>query len=297
MYRDYLRKQDYAHSTVESYIHAKSRFTGWCGLNGYQPETIDYKACLLYVKDLQKPRNGKRVTKRTVKFHVGSLKIFFNYLIDENHRSTNPFSNMNIRGIKRTVNHNLLSFEELEDLYFSYPIRNIKAPYHPSVAVRNKVITGLMVYQGLSTTSLKSLKLEHVHVENGTIYIPSTRKTNSRTLELKSCQVIPLLQYIEQDRQILQEGIQNYTDDLFPLNSNRFSFVVREVIKRLKRINHKVKDIKQVRASVITHWLDQHNVRQVQYMAGHRYISSTESYVQDDLENLHEIVDSLHPIG
>jgi len=32
-------------------------------------------------------------------------------------------------------------------------------------------------------------------------------------------------------------------------------------------------------------------------MAGHRYISSTERYVQDDLENLHEMIESFHPIG
>jgi len=31
-------------------------------------------------------------------------------------------------------------------------------------------------------------------------------------------------------------------------------------------------------------------------MAGHRYISSTERYVQDDLENLHELIENLYPI-
>ena len=31
-------------------------------------------------------------------------------------------------------------------------------------------------------------------------------------------------------------------------------------------------------------------------MIGHRYISSAERYVQDDLENLQEVIDNLHPI-
>lgn len=69
------------------------------------------------------------------------------------------------------------------------------------------------------------------------------------------------------------------------------------MFKKLKQISHKVKDIKQVRASVITHWLNHYNIREVQYMAGHRYISSTERYVQDDLESLQEIIESLHPIN
>lgn len=45
------------------------------------------------------------------------------------------------------------------------------------------------------------------------------------------------------------------------------------------------------------YWLKHYNIREVQYMAGHRYISSTERYQQDDLESLHELIESLHPIG
>ncbi|WP_299213255.1 hypothetical protein [uncultured Dokdonia sp.] len=40
-----------------------------------------------------------------------------------------------------------------------------------------------------------------------------------------------------------------------------------------------------------------HNIREVQYMAGHRYISSTERFLQDDIENLQEMIDNLHPIN
>ena len=32
-------------------------------------------------------------------------------------------------------------------------------------------------------------------------------------------------------------------------------------------------------------------------MAGHRYISSTERYLQDDLESLQEMIERLHPVG
>jgi len=32
-------------------------------------------------------------------------------------------------------------------------------------------------------------------------------------------------------------------------------------------------------------------------MSGHRYISSTERFLQDDIENLQEMIDNLHPIN
>jgi integrase/recombinase XerD len=149
----------------------------------------------------------------------------------------------------------------------------------------------------MNTTALKSLKLEHVHIEKGIIYVPSTRKTNGRTLELKSWQILPLSQYLEKHRDIIQDELQNYSQALFPLNSNRFDIITGQLYKKLKRINHKVVSPKQIRASVITHWLSEYNIREVQYMAGHRYISSTERYVQDDLENLQEVIESLHPIS
>ena len=70
-----------------------------------------------------------------------------------------------------------------------------------------------------------------------------------------------------------------------------------DILKKLKKTNHKVTNANQIRASVITNWLKQYNLRQVQYLAGHRYISSTERYLEDDLENLHDMVNNFHPIN
>jgi integrase/recombinase XerD len=297
MYLQYLKENRYSNGTIKTYDDTKSQFIAWCEVKDYDPHTISYRECLEYVKKLQTGKQGKRLSQSTVKHKVGALKIYFNYLIDQELRFDNPVQNINIRGVKRTLNHNLLEFAELEDLYYSYPTHNIEFPCSPSVAIRNKVITGFIVYQGMNTTALKSLTVDHVHVEKGIVYIPSTRKTNGRTLELKSQQILPLVQYLEKHREILQEELQNYSQSLFPINSDRFDIIRVQLYKKLKRINHKIVSPKQVRASVITHWLSEYNIREVQYMAGHRYISSTERYLQDDLENLQEVIESLHPIG
>jgi integrase/recombinase XerD len=295
-YGQYLKEQDYAKTTIDSYLIAKSRFIEWCDSKGYEAETIDYKSCLEYAKKLQRTRNGKMPSKSTVRHQIGALKIYFNYLVDENYRGDNPMESMNIRGVKRTLNHNLLEFEELEDLFYSYPTRNIELPSSPHVAMRDKVITGMMVYQGLNTTALKTLKMEHINLERGKIYVPSTRKTNSRELEIKSPQILSLAEYINVNREAIQNSIGCHSETFIPQNSDRFA-VTYWLFKKLRRINHNVKDTKQIRASVITYWLQHHNIREVQYMAGHRYISSTERYVQDDLESLQEVIEMLHPIN
>ena len=51
---------------------------------------------------------------------------------------------------------------------------------------------------------------------------------------------------------------------------------LHHMFRRLKRIYPEIKNAGQIRQSVITHWLKTHNLREVQYMAGHRWVSSTD---------------------
>jgi len=79
--------------------------------------------------------------------------------------------------------------------------------------------------------------------------------------------------------------------------SEHFRNIITKLIQKLRRQNSKVKSIKQIRTSVITHWLKLYNLRQVQYMAGHRFVSSTEAYFINDLDDLQEDINKYHPIG
>ena len=72
---------------------------------------------------------------------------------------------------------------------------------------------------------------------------------------------------------------------------------MQKLTKSIKAINSKIKDVKHIRASVITNWLKVHNLRKVQHMAGHRYVSSTEAYQLNNIEELTEDIRKYHPIG
>jgi len=292
-YKSYLKKEKYSNTTIESYAIQAKKFIAWSKRNHTNPEQIDYKKILNYIKYLQR----KGTTKKTVKHKIGTLKIYFKYLLSEHYRVDNPIDNINIKGVKRITNYHLLEADELEDLYYSYETENIKDPYHRLTAKRNKVIIGLLVYQGLNTTELKQLALEDLQLNKGKIYIKSGIRSNSRTLELKSWQVIELLEYVNEVREEIQRRKSIENERLFIPNNARLSNTIQEILKKLKKINHKVVNNHQIRASVITNWLKHYNLREVQILAGHRYISSTERYVEDDLESLHEIVNNFHPIS
>src|SRR5690606_7760053 len=59
--------------------------------------------------------------------------------------------------------------------------------------------------------------------------------------------------------------------------------IASRILKAMKGNNQKVKGCSSLRTSIIINWLMNHSLRKVQYMAGHRYISSPEKYFQDDL--------------
>jgi integrase/recombinase XerD len=292
-YKRYLQKENYTKSTIKSYENGAETFIKWCKRNHTNPDLIDYKTILKFIKYLQR----KGTTKKTVKHKIGTIKIYFKYLLSENYRVDNPVENINIKGVKRIINYNSLEADELEDLYYSFETENIKDAYHKLTAKRNKIIVGLLVYQGLNTNELIHLELEDLQLYKGKIYIKSGARSNSRALELKSWQVIAFLEYIKEVREEILERKSLETNRIFIPNNARLGNTVQHIIKKLKKTNQKVKNIHQIRASVITNWLKQYNLRQVQVLAGHRYISSTERYLQDDLESLHEIVNNFHPIN
>ena len=89
------------------------------------------------------------------------------------------------------------------------------------------------------------------------------------------------------------------TDRLFigdgGINSE-ISNKITQLMISVRKLNPNVLNAKQIRASVITKWLRMYNLREVQYLAGHRYISSTESYLENEMEGLKEEVDMFHPL-
>lgn len=287
---------------MQTYLKTQNQFIEWCYNYGTTAETIDYKTFLKYIEYLRE-RNLK---PRTLKGYVSNLKIYFNYLTEENYRQENSIQNINIKGVKKEVIHNLLSQDELEDLYQSY---NTEIG-NPLARKRNKIILGLLVYQGLTTQNIQQLQVENIQLYKGKIDVLGTKKSNGRILELKPWQLMELMEYINEIRpQILEYRFKNsslgedaegrWEEQLFlPLGSSlQLQNSLAKIVKELKKINHKFINLKQIRTSVIVNWLKQHNLRKVQYLAGHRYISSTERYQQDDLESLHKTINTYHPFS
>lgn len=103
-------------------------------------------------------------------------------------------------------------------------------------------------------------------------------------------QILPIHQYLEEVRSSLNPA----NDVLIP--GSVFD-IVNDLMESLRGINPLIKNAMHIRSSVILHWLKHHNKRQVQYMAGHRYVSSLEKYTQQDIDSLTDGLAKHHPFG
>lgn len=62
-------------------------------------------------------------------------------------------------------------------------------------------------------------------------------------------------------------------------------------------INPAITNALHIRGSVIIGWLKLHNKRQVQYLAGHKFVSSTEAYAIQEMNTLQDDLSKHHPFG
>ncbi len=193
-YEQYLKEQGYSQSTIAGDLQQVDAFQRWCRRNRTTPTEIDHSGCLRYIKHLTRRGNAKR----TINHKPQALRVHFRYLMQQGERTDDPIEGATVRGQARATNHHLLDADELEDLYYSFETQDIQDPYHRLTAKRGKTITGLVVYQGLPTTDLGNLKVEHLQLSKGKIYVPSTRRNNARELEFRPWQVMELLGYVNQ---------------------------------------------------------------------------------------------------
>jgi len=308
--KTYLRQQELSKTTVETYHYHTLDFIAFLERDTTEVENCTEKEILLYLNHLQKQGVGNQ----TKKLRLYALKHFFDYQIANNQRNDNPAKRIKIRGTQQQKMYPILSPQELQALYQNYeaPKEDDKRSHHNWFTAyrlskeRNKVVLGLLVNQGITTAEVKRILLEDLNLRNGTIDIRGGRIGKDRTLELKSSQVMDLMEYQYKTRNELLKYHKEPSKQLFLSTPASGRAVAKkahslDIWKRLtqdiRAHNPKFINFKQVRSSVIVHWLKNYNLRQVQYFAGHRHILSTEMYLINDIDDLQKDIDSFHPMG
>ena len=293
---DYLRQRQLSHSTIKTCQRSMAIYLKWATKERLALEQITYQDLLSFMKYCT--RTGK--AQKTIQHYLNTIRHYYDHLVQEQRVEINPVIGIEVKGVKRKALYHILEPHELHALYHQYPNETYRDK-------RNKVMLGLLVYQGIRTEELARMTTVAIQLREGKIDVLGSRKNNSRLMQLESHQVMDVYDYMLQVRpEILQmkpkrtTQIKVDTDRAFIAeggNCYRVSNLITQIMRKVRQINPSVQNARQIRVSVITKWVKMYNLRKAQYLAGHRYISTTESYLQNDIEGLQEELNQYHPLN
>ena len=250
--------------------------------------TATYSDIMDYVGKLRK----RYQNPETIKCTLHGIKKYYAWLVATGQRNDHPcrFLTLKDKRAKNIQLQDLFTPEELEGLLD-------RRERYTDLKIRNQVIIGLLIYQGLTTGELTRIELQDINLDTAEIYIKASSKQNSRALKLKPKQILPLHKYIHEIRPKLQKSKTDYLiiNKLGnPENGEQISYLVSTFKHLFPERNLNPKTIRQ---SVIANLLKAGNdLRVVQVFAGHKYPSATENYKQAGVEQLRKLVERYHPL-
>ena len=265
-------------STMKNYLRLRKYFFLWLNDEALSVEALSYKDIIRFITHQQE----KGYKKRYINVFLSAIKHYLDYLTEKEILPCNVASGLFMRGRRQSVPSGLLSAEELKELYEKYEIKTTNRQHYPSM-VRNKVVTGLMVFQGLLPDEMQQLKTSDLQLEKGKINIPASGRSESRILNLEVSQLFYVQKYLS------ESGVKEklFTGRMENILSNLFK-------KHLQFINPAVKTAMQIKMSLLTEMLKNKDLREVQVFAGHRFVSSTERYQTSHLETLKSDLEKYH---
>jgi site-specific recombinase XerD len=308
-FNQYLQTKELSSATIDRYTRQVTRFTAWHtgeSINVQKKDIINYLAYLKNTNKLQSiSRNNALI----------ALRHYFDHLTTTNQIATNPTNLIKLRGTqKRKLHHtyNLEELAELADTYYQLEVKRTqenlqtgKGQYLKQRAfnakLRNYAILQFFIHQGLQSREILELKTDDLQLNKASVLIrKGSVRGNARTLPLHATQIGALMQYLNEVRPRLETP--NTDNTLFlpipkndPKAKKQAELCFKGLNRQLKKLDRNYSSLVQLRASVITYWINTHGLRKAQYLAGHKSIASTETYLPNLIEDLAEDITKFNP--
>ena len=295
VYKKYLSENHYAVDTITVYGKDVEQYLKYVEEESMELEQVRYKEILPYFFQLKK-EHSDRVVKRKV--------LAIRHLYDMLKVKKNPVSGIQIKIRRSSSLNTIVSYQKLIDLYQECEVYDNRTK-------RNKVMLGVLIYQGVSTSELQALRVEDLQIGQQQIYIRSSRTSNSRHLKLVASQLLDLQEYLLVIRSNMLHSFEEQRPGRRPKNINpdikeklffsesgsvEIKNSLKHLFRKVKKSNPQISSVKVIRSTVIAEWLKTIDVRKVQYMSGHKYVSSTERYKAYNLGELKESLKKYHPL-
>ena len=287
-YQNYLRlERGLSENSILNYSFDVKKLMHWLEANELtiSPLAISEETLQQFIYEMAKvlnPRSQGRL--------ISGLKGFFNYLIFEDYRKTNPLELIEMPNLSRKL-PDTLAVSDIDQLIAAIDLSSKQGE-------RNRAIVETLYGCGLRVSELTNLKISDLFFEEG--FIKVTGKGDKQRL-------VPISQTTQKYINLYRGEIRvhldikpNAKDTLF-LNQHGKGLTRAMVFTIVKRLAEKAGIKKSIsphtfRHSFATHLLENGaDLRAIQQMLGHESITTTEIYTHLDRKHLTEVIHKFHP--
>ncbi len=233
---------------------------------------------------------SKNINARTQARLISGLRSFFDYLIFENYRTTNPTDLLEFPKIGRKL-PDTLSIIDIDKIISTIDLSKPQGE-------RNRTILETLYSCGLRVSELITLKISDLFFDEGFIrVIGKGNKQRLIPINLKTQKYITF--YIDDIRRHIK--IQKGFEDTLFLNRRGKQLTRVMIFTIVKNATIKAGIKKNIsphtfRHSFATHLLENGaDLRSIQQMLGHESITTTEIYMHLDKSHLRNVMEQFHP--
>ncbi|WP_347926341.1 site-specific tyrosine recombinase XerD [Pontimicrobium sp. SW4] len=233
---------------------------------------------------------AKEVNARSQSRTISGLRSFFDFLIFENYRETNPLELIEAPKIGRKL-PDTLSVSEIDVIISSIDLSKAQGE-------RNRAIIETLYSCGLRVSELINLKISDLFFDEG--FIKVTGKGDKQRF-------VPIGNLTQKYINIYKNEVRTHIAileehrDILFLNRRGKQLTRAMIFTIVKQLGEKAGVKKTIsphtfRHSFATHLLENGaDLRAIQIMLGHESITTTEIYMHVDKSHLRNVVDKFHP--
>jgi len=249
------------------------------------PLTITETQVRQFIYELSKVINSRSQARV-----ISGLRSFFDYLIFEDYRETNPMALIDSPKLNRSLPQTL-TVEEIDNLVTHIDLSTPQGE-------RNRCIIETLYGCGLRVSELIALQLSDLFFDEGFIKITG-KGSKQRFVPVGGYTQRYLSLYISEIRQ--HQNAQKGAEDILFLNRRGRQLtraMIFTIVRQLAKNSGLNKTISPhtFRHSFATHLLENGaDLRAIQQMLGHESITTTELYVHTSSKHLRQVIKTYHP--
>jgi integrase/recombinase XerD len=287
-YQLYLKiERGLSKNTIDSYTKDLEKLCLFLDVNAIRISPIAIESAVIkeFIYDI-----AKKINPRSQARIISGLRSFFDYLIFEAYRATNPTDLLETPKIGLKL-PDTLSQDEIDALISAIDLS------HPQ-GERNRTIIETMYSCGLRVSEAITLKISDLFFEEGFIRVVGKgNKERYVPIHLEAQKYVSI--YKKEIRSQIQPK-KGFEDTLF-LNRRGKGLTRQMIFIILKDLAIKINLTKKISPHTLRHSFATHllqngaDLRAIQQILGHESITTTEIYVHVDKTYLKEVVETFHP--